>query len=132
MAQQERFYQKVIDRTPYGACYVVATFTVVLSIILMVGIWQAGRYVHRFGVFGFLKETGTSALNQSSDQANKVIDEAKKQAGQTASDAVQSAADEAKKQADQAVQNELDKQKASLEATTKAKLESLKSPLSTP
>lgn len=132
MAEQERFYEKVVDRTPYGACYAIAIVALVFFVAVSMGIWKTGRAIRQSGIFDWMKDKGTATAQDSASQADKIIQDAKQSAAESAASAAQSALDSAKTQANQAAQDEINKQKTDLESAAKDTIKSVISPSPSP
>lgn len=105
MARQETFYQRPLDRTPYGACVWVGIVLAVLLTASVIGLWKAASYFKhnvRIEKNAELPKLDTDrTLNDIQQQVQNQIDQKQNQA-----------AEAAEKAAKEAIEKEIEKQKS--------------------
>ncbi len=109
MAKAERFYPRIIDRTPYGACWVAGIIGVLIFGVGYYAIVRTASWLGSTSTAAYLQKQNRASADKSQellDAAAAAAQDAADSANQAAKDAAAKKIEEEKKKATQAVIDE--------------------------
>ncbi len=109
MAKAERFYPRIIDRTPYGACWVAGLIAVALFLLGAAAVVKGASWLGNTSLASRLQVQSNASKDSSAelfDAASKAAQDAADSARSSVQDAAAKKLEEEKKNATQAVIDE--------------------------